>query len=86
MKDIGNMQKRYWLDEPRNHRRISWWLFGICIIVLLSDFAYTKKSTFAWEDWFGFYAFFGFVACFGLVIAAKEMRKLVKRDEDYYDL
>ena len=34
---------------------------------------------------FGFYAIFGFVACVGLVLAAKELRKFLKRDEDFYD-
>jgi hypothetical protein len=33
----------------------------------------------------GFYAIYGFVACVILVLVAKEMRKLVMRDEDYYD-
>ena len=37
------------------------------------------------EEWFGFHAFFGFVAAFGLVLAAKRMRRWLKRPEDYYD-
>jgi len=32
----------------------------------------------------GFYALYGFVACVLLVLLAKEMRKLVMRNEDYY--
>jgi hypothetical protein len=38
-----------------------------------------------WEGFFGFYALYGFVACVLLVLLAKEMRKLVMRDEDYYE-
>jgi hypothetical protein len=38
-----------------------------------------------WEGLFGFYAFYGFVACVLLVLLAKEMRKVVMRDESYYD-
>jgi hypothetical protein len=34
---------------------------------------------------FGFYALYGFVACVLLVLLAAEMRKLVMRDEDYYE-
>ncbi len=33
----------------------------------------------------GFDAIYGFVACVGLVIAAKGLRVLLMRDEDYYD-
>jgi len=33
----------------------------------------------------GFYSLYGFVACVILVLLAKEMRKLVMRDEDYYE-
>jgi len=39
----------------------------------------------AWEALPGFYALFGFVACVVLVLIAKEMRKVLMRDEDYYD-
>jgi hypothetical protein len=34
---------------------------------------------------FGFYAIYGFVACVLLVVIAKELRKLLMRDENYYD-
>jgi hypothetical protein len=34
---------------------------------------------------FGFYGVYGFVACVSLVLAAKVLRKLVMRPEDYYD-
>jgi len=33
----------------------------------------------------GFYAAYGFVSCVLLVLAATQMRRFVKRDEDYYD-
>ena len=37
------------------------------------------------EGWFGFYALYGFVACVLLVLVAKQLRKILMRDEDYYD-
>ena len=40
---------------------------------------------FDFEHWPGFYSLYGFVACVALVIAAKELRKLLMRDETYYD-
>lgn len=40
----------------------------------------------SWESFTGFYAFYGFLACVVLVLLARELRKLVMRDEDYYDI
>ena len=37
------------------------------------------------ELYFGFYGIYGFVCCVFLVLAAKELRKLLMRDEDYYE-
>jgi hypothetical protein len=51
----------------------------------LADLFYTKHVHYAFENRFAFYGLFGFVACFFLVLAAKELRKVVMRREDYYD-
>ena len=51
---------------------------------MLLDFFYHKHIYFPFENWFGFFAWFGFIACVILVLLAKQMRKLVKRNEDYY--
>jgi len=37
------------------------------------------------DAWPGFYAVYGFVGCVILVLLAKEMRKVVMRDERYYE-
>jgi hypothetical protein len=52
--------------------------------LFLADFFYHKHVNFAFEHWFGFFAWYGFVCCVALVLLAKQIRKLVKRDEDYY--
>lgn len=78
-------EKRYWLDEPRNVDRIVWALYAVCGILLVIDPLIHKHGPFAVEHWFGFYGIYGFVACVGLVLAAKELRKLLMRPEDYYD-
>lgn len=77
--------KVYWLDNPRNVNRLVYGLVLICTLLVLADFFYHKHTHFEFEGWFGFFAWFGFVGCVGLVLLAKEMRRLVKRDEDYYD-
>ena len=60
-------------------------LYALCAALLLFDVFYHKHGHFKFEEWFGFYAFYGFAAYMVIVLSAKQLRKLIKRDEDYYD-
>lgn len=60
-------------------------LYTLCAVLLLIDVFHHKHGHFAIEEWFGFYALYGFAAYVVIVMSAKQLRKLVKRDEDYYD-
>ncbi len=77
--------KTYWLDDRRNVRKIVWALVIVCAALFAADGFYLKYSYFTVEKVFGFYAIYGFVMCVGLVLLAKLMRKILMRDEDYYD-
>jgi hypothetical protein len=77
--------KAYWLDDPKNVDKVYWSVIVTCAVLFLLDAFYEKHPEFAMEKIFGFYGLYGFIACVGLVLAAKEMRKFLKRDEDYYD-
>lgn len=79
------MDRKYLLDDPKNVKRVIRALFAACGLLLAADFFIHRHVIHALEGLFGFYAFYGFVACVVLVLAAKEMRKAVMRDEDYYD-
>ena len=85
MADKPKTEKRYWLDEPRNVTKIYYALLAACAALFLADFLYAKHAKFKLEDVFGFYGLYGFVACVLLVLIAKELRKVLKRPEDYYD-
>ena len=78
-------EKRYWLDDPKNVDKVYWSVIVVCALLFLLDAFYEKHPVFSMEKYFGFYGIFGFVACVGLVLAAKELRKLLMRREDYYD-
>lgn len=78
-------EKRYLLDEPRNVDRIVYGLYTLCGLLFLADLFYAKHPRFGFEYWFGFYPAFGFVAALTLVLVAKWLRPLLKRDEDYYE-
>ena len=79
-------EKSYWLDQPRNVNKIIYALVAACTAVVLADLFYHKEHTeYAFQSWIGFDAFYGFVCCVFLVLAAKQLRRVLMRDEDYYD-
>ena len=90
-------EKPRWLDDFENVKRVYRWLWAVCLLLLVGGegllmWAHAHAAPghgehhgFAFERWPGFYAFFGLVACVALVLAAKELRRLIMRPEDYYD-
>ena len=77
--------KRFWLDDMRNVHKLFWALVVVCAFLFLLDAVYEKHVTYAFENWFGFFGLFGFFVSFALVLTARELRKLLMREEDYYD-
>jgi hypothetical protein len=77
--------KTYWLDNSANVNRLVYAFYVVCGLLLAIDIFVPKHGPFILEHIFGFYGFFGFVACVALVLAAKQLRRIVKRSEDYYD-
>ena len=78
-------KKHYWLDNKRNVTKVYWSVWVVCALLLLIEPALDKHGDLSFEHWFGFHGVFGFVACVGLVIAAKALRRILIRPEDYYD-
>ncbi|HEY8482355.1 MAG TPA: hypothetical protein VIL71_21225 [Spirillospora sp.] len=85
MKDDHRPDRRRPLDEPRNVNRIVRGLYLVCALMVLADLAYTKHPQFDFEGFFGFYAVYGFVGSVTLVLAAKQLRRVLMRGEDYYE-
>ena len=83
---MNDDERKYWLDDKKNVKKVVYSVCAICAVVGLLDLIpYKHHLHFGFENWFGFYSIFGFVACVSLVLAAKQLRKIVMRDEDYYD-
>jgi hypothetical protein len=80
-----NETKTYWLDRKENVTKVYWAVWVVCGVLLLIDPLIHKHEEFAFAEWFGFFGFFGFFACVGLVLAAKALRRILKRPEDYYE-
>ena len=94
-------QSDYWLDRPKNVRKVIIGFYALCGLVLLVDLVYSiffhKHSAFD-PDFLihdleiipAFYGFYGFAACVGLVYVSKLMRgwkekKFLMRDENYWE-
>ena len=72
-----------------NPRTVSLEILGfqtICILLFLLDFIMHRHVTRECECFTGFYAIFGFTACVTIVLVAKQLRKILKLKEDYYDV
>ena len=77
-------QKQHLFDKPRNVSRLLTMLYIICALLFILDFILHRHVTHRWDELTGFYAIFGFVACVALVLIAAQLRKILKRKEDYY--
>lgn len=61
-------------------------LFAIALLAVVIAEAFDHRHTvFAIEETPAFYALFGFISCVIIVIIAKWLGKLLKREEHYYD-
>ena len=78
-------EKPTWLDRAENVTRLYRGLWVVGLVLLAADLVAHRHESLDYAGWFGFYGFYGFVACVALVLAAKGLRRLVMRPEDYYD-
>jgi hypothetical protein len=78
-------QGRSWFDKPANVKKLLRGLYAICTTLVVLDFVIHRHTVLRVEHVWGFYAIYGFVACVSLVLTATQMRKVLLRDEDYYD-
>jgi hypothetical protein len=59
--------------------------YVLCAGLVVLDFFGLRHAENSLDAAYGFYAIYGFVACVVLVVVATAMRRLVMRDEDYYE-
>lgn len=78
-------EKQHIFDNPKNIARLLFWFYIICAVLMAIDLFFHRHVVHPLESLSGFYAFYGFGACVLLVVLAKELRKLLMRDEDYYE-
>jgi len=72
-------------DDPKNVNRFVNGFYVICVLLVALDFVVHRHISHSWENLWAFHALYGFGACWILVVIAKQMRRVLMRDEDYYD-
>jgi hypothetical protein len=77
-------EPKRWLDHPDSGKKLFGALAVACLGLLIWDLVYHQHGHFGFEEWFGFHAWFGFVAYCFIVGTAVQLRKVLKRPEDYY--
>lgn len=85
MKTPRSDERPHLFDRPENVKRLLAAFYAVCALLFALDFVVHRHIEHPWERLWGFYAVFGFVACVALVLAAKQLRKLVMRAEDHYE-
>jgi len=76
---------RYWLDSSRNVTWLYRGLWIICSLLVAVDLVVHRHEEFGFATLFGFHAWYGFLSCVALVLIAKRLRRVLMRDEDYYE-
>ena len=79
-------QKQYLFDNPRNVTFLVRTLYLVCFLLVVLDFVVHRHTTHDWDQLPGFYAIYGFLAYIVIVVGAQQLRRLVMRKEDYYDV
>ena len=75
-----------WFATPTNANKIFAALAALCLLLFMSDFTYKKYGHFPIEKIPGFYGVYGFIMFTALILVAKTLRLLIKRDEAYYGM
>lgn len=73
-----------WADRPRVQRAIRVALYVACALLLLAELGIHRHAYNAVEAVPFVYALYGFAALWVAVAIAKGLRRLIRRDEDFY--
>ena len=82
---MSKSEKMHFFDKPKNIQLILRVFYALCAALVVADFIIHRHEMHPWDHLPTFYPLFGFVACVLLVLVAVQMRKVLMRDEDYYE-
>ena len=73
-----------WVEKPGAPNIMFYGLAIACAVVFLADFTYEKHEKVETANTFGFYGVYGFLAFAFIIFAAKTLRMIIKRPENFY--
>ena len=74
----------HWLVRPETIALLWKVLIVVLALTVLAQLFIPVKGYFVVDGWFGFVAAFGFISCLIMVLVAKGLGYVLKRDDDYY--
>jgi hypothetical protein len=72
-------------DNPKNVKRLRMGFYVALVLLLIAESFVDMHGEFSVQHFYGFYAVYGFISYVFLIFAAKVLRKIIMRKEDYYD-
>ncbi len=73
-----------WIDTPANIDKLIRLLVIVSAVLFVLDFFVSRHTNTPGEGFPGYFAFVGFLAFSALVMGAKQLRKILHRNEQYY--
>ena len=73
-----------WVDSPAAVERLQKGLYVVCALLVAFEIVWHRHTYVPGEELFGYYAIVGFFAFLLIVLGAKQLRRLIRRDESYY--
>jgi len=74
-----------WVLKKDNIKKLWILLYIVLVFLMLIQFIFPIYGHFAIESWLAFAAWFGFLSCVVMVVVAKILGFLVKREDSYYE-
>ena len=83
--DIAPLARYFlWADSPKSVHKLIVGLSVLCVFLFLMDFVWHRHTKVPGEGFYGFYAIAGFVSFTLIVLGARSLRTLIRRDETFY--
>jgi len=73
-----------WLARPASIRLLWRFFWAVLALTVAAQIVIKVKGYFGIDGWFAFGAIYGFLSCLAMVLFAKGLGYLLKRDENYY--
>ncbi|MFK7996664.1 MAG: hypothetical protein AB8B87_21185 [Granulosicoccus sp.] len=83
--DVAPLARHFlWVDTSSGLNRLIIGLIVLCVFLFAMDFVWHRHVKVPGEEFYGFHAIAGFVSFTVIVLGAKLLRVVIRRDESYY--